>query len=231
METQAYSHDQGFVAHTRGTFLVNTYAHVVGAILAFVALEYYFFSSGIAAVIAAPLAGNWLLVLGGLVLVSYLVSAFSAKKYSKPVQYGVLAAYILVQAAIFVPILAYGVAAVGPALLTQAAYITIGMVIALSVVVYLFRVNFSFLGPFLAILGIAALVLIVLSLIMGFQLGMLFSLAMITYAAGAILYETSRIGQAGYDNDDYVAAAVGLLTSVMLLLWYVVQALIGSSGE
>lgn len=209
---------------------MNTYVHVILSLLAFVALEYWLFTSGIAAQIAAPLANNWLIVIGGLVLVSFLASKFGTKEYSKGVQYMVLAAFVAIEAIIFVPLLATAAIMGGAGLLMKAAYITIGMTAALSAVVFIFRQNFSFMGPFLAILGIAALVLIVLSLIFGFQLGTLFTLAMITYAAGAILYETSNILHT-YDNDDYVAAALGLLTSVLLLLWYVVQGLLGSSGE
>ena len=118
----------------------------------------------------------------------------------------------------------------GADLLMKAAYITIGMTVALSAIVFIFRQNFSFLGPFLAVLGIAALALIVLSLLFGFELGTFFVLAMITYAAAAILYETSNVLHT-YDKDDYVAAALGLLTSILLLLWYVIQGLLGSSGE
>lgn len=218
------------LTNTRGQFVMNTYVHVILSLLAFVALEYWLFTSGIAAQIAAPLANNWLIVIGGLVLVSFLASKFGTKEYSKGVQYMVLAAFVAIEAIIFVPLLATAAIMGGAGLLMKAAYITIGMTAALSAVVFIFRQNFSFMGPFLAILGIAALVLIVLSLIFGFQLGTLFTLAMITYAAGAILYETSNILHT-YDNDDYVAAALGLLTSVLLLLWYVVQGLLGSSGE
>lgn len=217
----------GVATESRSGFLMKTYAHVVGAIAAFVGIEVLLFQSGIAMQIAAPLANNWLLVIGGLVLVSYLVSRFATSAYSKPVQYGVLAAFVAVEALIFVPLIFAAVAYAGSAILSQAALITLGMLAAVSVVVYVFRANFTFLGPFLAILGIAALGLIVASLLFGFQLGIWFSFAMVTYATGAMLYQTSKI-QYEYGEGEYVAASVGLLASIFLMLWYVIQLLLGT---
>ena len=43
----------------RSTFIWRCYAHVVGAILAFAAIEVYLFQSGIAAAIAMPMLQNW----------------------------------------------------------------------------------------------------------------------------------------------------------------------------
>ena len=55
---------------SRATFLTRTYTHLLGAILAFTAIEAFLFSSGLAEPIARAMLGvNWLLVLGGLVLV------------------------------------------------------------------------------------------------------------------------------------------------------------------
>ena len=45
----------------RSEFIWKCYAHVVGAILAFAAVEVYLFQSGVAEAIAAPLLNNWLL--------------------------------------------------------------------------------------------------------------------------------------------------------------------------
>ncbi|HWM29798.1 MAG TPA: hypothetical protein VNQ14_15160, partial [Woeseiaceae bacterium] len=55
-------------AESRSNFIWKCYAHVVGAILAFAAIEVYFFQSGIAAAIAAPMLNNWLIVLGAFML-------------------------------------------------------------------------------------------------------------------------------------------------------------------
>jgi FtsH-binding integral membrane protein len=85
--------------------------------------------------------------------------------------------------------------------------------------------DFSFLGGFLRIGGFIALGVIIASIIFGFQLGILFSGAMILFAAGAILYDTSNIIH-HYHPEQYVAAALSLFASVALLFWYVIQFLL-----
>ena len=70
-----------------------------------------------------------------------------------------------------------------------------------------------------------ALGFIVASVIFGFTLGLIFSVAMVGFAAAAILYYTSNIIHY-YRTDQYVAASVTLFASVALLFWYVLQILI-----
>ena len=45
----------------RSQFIWKCYAHVVGAILAFAAIQAYFFQSGIAERIALPMLNNWMM--------------------------------------------------------------------------------------------------------------------------------------------------------------------------
>ena len=52
----------------RSNFIWKCYAHVVGAILAFAAIESYLISSGIAYNIAVMMQGNPLIMFGGFVL-------------------------------------------------------------------------------------------------------------------------------------------------------------------
>ncbi|MDH3440890.1 MAG: hypothetical protein OEM63_09070, partial [Gammaproteobacteria bacterium] len=52
----------------RSNFIWKCYAHVVGAILAFAAVEIFLFTSGIAAAIAVPMLSNWWMVLGAFIL-------------------------------------------------------------------------------------------------------------------------------------------------------------------
>ena len=56
------------------------------------------------------------------------------------------------------------------------------------------------------------------------SLGLWFSGAMVVFASGAILYNTSNLLHR-YDPDQYVAAALSLFASVALLFWYVLQIL------
>ena len=48
----------------RSDFIWKCYAHVMGAILAFAAIEMYFFQTGIAERIAMPMLQNWWMVMG-----------------------------------------------------------------------------------------------------------------------------------------------------------------------
>ena len=60
---------------TRAAFITRTYLHLFGAILLFAGIEVVLFKSGLAEVIAGALLGvNWLLVLGGFVVVSWFAS-------------------------------------------------------------------------------------------------------------------------------------------------------------
>ena len=72
--------------------------------------------------------------------------------------------------------------------------------------------------------------LIVLSLVFGFNLGIVFSIAMVLLAVGQILYETSQIMQHD-DTDNYVGAALSLFASVALLFWYVIRILLKLRSE
>jgi hypothetical protein len=61
----------GLSAEDRLQFIWKCYAHVIGAILAFAAISAYLYSTGISERIAAPMLGNWLLVLGAFMLVGW----------------------------------------------------------------------------------------------------------------------------------------------------------------
>jgi len=74
----------------------------------------------------------------------------------------------------------------------------------------------------LVMLGAAAMMLIVLSLVFGFNLGIVFSIAMVVLAAGYILYQTSQV-LAHDDPRQHVAAALALFSSVALMFWYVIR--------
>ncbi len=82
--------------------------------------------------------------------------------------------------------------------------------------------DFSFLRGALTIGSFVALGLIVASILFGFTLGLLFSLAMVVFAAGAILYQTSNVLR-HYRTDQHVAAALALFAAVALLFWYVLR--------
>ena len=73
--------------------------------------------------------------------------------------------------------------------------------------------------------GFVAIGLIICSVIFGFNLGIVFSGAMVLLAAGAILYTTSKVLH-DYGPSQYVGAALELFAAVALLFWYVLRIVI-----
>ncbi len=206
----------------RATFIVRTYGHLLGAILLFVGIEVFLFQSGLAAPMAAAMLGvNWLLVLGGFVVVSWLASRAANSSMSQPVQYLALGGFVLAQAIIFVPLL-YIADSYAPGAIQSAAVVTMIGFAALTAIVFTTRKDFSFMGGMLRWGFVVALVAIVAGVLFGFQLGTWFSVAMVALAGGAILYDTSNILH-HYPEDRYVGAALQLFASVALLFWYVLS--------
>lgn len=220
-------------ANERARFLVKTYMHLVGAIFAFVAIIAGIFASGYAETIARTMLGvSWLLVLAAFMGVSYAANMLARSGASQAKQYAGLGLYVVAEAFLFVPLIYIAVGAAqgagastaGLELLAEAGAITVGMFAGLSAVVFLTRMNFSFLRGALMFGFFAALALIVLSIVFSFDLGIIFVWAMVVLASLSILYSTSRVLH-DYDTRQYVAAALTLFASFALLLWYVIQIL------
>ena len=205
----------------RSQFIWKTYAHVVGAILAFAAVSAYFIQSGVAASLFPVLTANWLLTLGGFMLVGWGASHVAHRLESKPAQYAAFAAFIVAEAIIFSPMLLMA-AMLKPGIIDNAAGVTIMGSVGLIATAMITRRDFSFLRGILVWGGMLALVGIASAIIFGFQLGTWFSLAMIGFAGIAVLYDTSNIMH-HYPQDRYVAAAMGLFASIALMFWYVLQ--------
>ena len=206
----------------RTEFVRRTYMHLLGAILAFVGLEVVLFKSGLAAPIASQmLSVSWLWILGAFLVVGWLASRFAHRAESKGVQYAALAAYVVAEAIIFLPLL-FIANLIAPGAIQAAATVTLLAFSGLTAVVWFTRKDFSFLGGMLRWLGVLALVTIVGGVAFGFQLGMFFSVAMVAFAGGAILYDTSKILH-HYPEDRYVGASLELFASVALMFWYVLQ--------
>jgi len=207
----------------RSNFIWKCYAHVTGAILAFAAIEMYLFQAGIAQAIAGAMAGNWLLVLGAFMLVSWGASHVAHRVESTALQYAAFAGFVFAEALIFAPLLVFAEAA-DPSwsIVESAAGVTLLGSIGLMAVAMITRKDFSFLRGILVWGFVLAMVAIVGSLLFGFNLGTWFSVAMIGFAGAAVLYDTSNIMH-HYPQDRYVAASMGLFASIALMFWYVLQ--------
>lgn len=212
----------GLAVEERSKFIVRTYTHLLSAIAAFTLLEVFFFQSGLARTIAEALLGvNWLFVLGGFIVVSWLASRFAHTAQSMAVQYLALAAFVVAEAIIFVPLL-FVANYFAPGAISSAAGVTVLGFGGLTAVVFVTRKDFSFLRSALMWGGVLALVVIVAGVLFGFHLGTFFSIAMIGLAGGSILYDTSNVLH-HFPEDRYVGAALELFASVALLFWYVLQ--------
>jgi len=209
----------------RASFIRKTYLHLAAAILAFIGLETYLFTSGFAEVIATTMMGfSWFIVLALFMGVSILANWWANSSTSKPLQYLGLGLYIVAEAIIFVPLLymAAYYSSGGITTIMKAGIVSLGLLAGLTAVVFITKKDFSFLGPILAIGGFIALGFIAASLLFGFSLGSLFAFVMVGFAATAILFSTSNVLHQ-YQPTQHVAASLSLFASVALLFWYILS--------
>jgi FtsH-binding integral membrane protein len=174
---------------------------------------------------------NWGVVLAAFMATSYAADYWASNAESKGMQYLGLGVYVLAESVIFVPLLfivkvkTASIIAKGggdPHIIRDAAYTTLAVFGALTASVFLTKKDFSFLRSGLYLASSAALMLIVLSLVFGFNLGIAFSIGMVLLAAGYILFQTSQI-IAHHDPRQHVSAALELFASVALMFWYVIR--------
>ncbi len=226
-------------ASDRVRFIRLTYLHLLFAVLAFAGLEYLLMTNTfLVQKVSSPFVSfalggrwNWGVVLAVFVAVSWVCDQWASHARSRAMQYLGLGVYVVAEALIFVPLLAivaaktHAILARGgadPNIIRDAAYATLAIFAGLTASVFITKKDFSFLRSALMMGSTAALVLIIMSLSFGFNLGLIFSIAMVLLAAGYILFQTSRI-LAHYDPSDYVAASLALFSSLALMFWYIIR--------
>jgi FtsH-binding integral membrane protein len=201
---------------------------LLGAVLAFVAVEAWLFKTGAALSLARALMGvNWMLVLGGFMVSGWLARGLAGRAANPAMQYLGLGLYVLAQAVIFAPLLVVADQYSGGGVIQSAAILTVLAFIGLTLIVLQTRKDFTFLGGMLRWAGILALVAIAGGVFFGWQLGTWFSLGMVALAGAAILHDTSAIAR-HWPVDRHVGAALELFASVALLFWYILRLLMGS---
>ncbi|REK17972.1 MAG: permease [Planctomycetota bacterium] len=212
----------------RASFIRLTYIHLLGAVLAFIGLEAFLLSlpqvpDAVNLVLGTRL--GWFVVLGAFIGVSYIANSWASSSTSVGMQYAGLSLFVVAEAVIFVPLL-YVASKVseesGVNVIGTAGVLTVITFLALTVVVFLTGADFSFLRTGLAVGAIVALITIGASMILGFNLGILFIGAMLLLASGYILYDTSNVLH-HYRIGQHVAASLALFASLALLFWYMVQ--------
>jgi FtsH-binding integral membrane protein len=217
------------VAGERATFIVKTYLHLLGAIMAFVIGEAALFVTGIAEriagfILAGPLSGQfgWLVVLGAFMAVSYIADRWARSDSGPGMQYLGLAMYVGAEILIFVPLLYVAATYSSPDVIPTAGLVTLILFGGLTATVFITRKDFSFLRGILVFGGFAALGLIVASIVIGFSLGNLFCWAILALACGYVLYHTGNVLH-HYRTDQHVAASLALFASIALIFWYVLR--------
>ncbi len=217
-------------AEARGEFVIRVYQHLLLAVTAFVGFEAILFTTGVAEALFDFLfetgGASWLLILGGFMVVSWMATSAAHNLSNTGVQYAGLFGLAAGEALIFAPFLylVFNDADNGGTTVAAAAAITAIGFAGLTVIAFTTRKDLSFLRPMLMWGGFGALGLIIAAVIFGLTLGIWFSVAMIVFAGGAILYQTQQI-MAEYPSEAYVGAAVQLFAAVMLLFWYVLRLL------
>jgi FtsH-binding integral membrane protein len=207
----------------RSEFIWKCYAHVIGAILAFAAIESYLFSSGVAERIAIPMLNSWFMVMVAFIAVSWGATHMAHRLESISSQYAVFAIFVVAEALIFAPML-WMAMQMDPSgsMIESAGTVTLFGCGALIATVMITRKDFSFLRGVLVWGFFLALGLIGASLLFGWNLGTWFSVGMIGFAGVAVLYDTSNIMH-HYPQDKYVAASMALFASIAMMFWYILR--------
>ena len=219
----------------RAAFIRRTYAHLAVAILAFVGLETVLLRFvNIDPLMHSMLrGGNWgmLILLVAFVGCGWLAQSWAQSGSSRAVQYAGLGLYVVLQAAIFLPLLWFADRYFpGQHLIETAGIMTLTVFGGLTAAVFVTRKDFSFLRTILTVGGFIAIGLVVCAMLFHLPLGVWFSFAMVALACGYILYDTSNVLH-HYRTDQYVAAALALFASVALLFYYILLILLQSANN
>ena len=220
-------------AADRAAFFRRTYGLVAASFGAFAITLFALFVSGVADTFMRAISGvgSWGM-LGVMVLFWFGTTAAQSLAFSRSsrlTQYAGLGLYVLLQAIIFVPLIYYTayVTKGNPGeILIPACLATGALVVALTAVVFMTNLDFSFLKVAIVIGSICALGIIVVSLFAGWSLGAWFSIAMIVLMATVILYQTNEVKNT-METDQHVAAAFVLFSSFVTLLFYVIRLFAG----
>jgi FtsH-binding integral membrane protein len=217
-------------ASERVAFIRRTYAHLGGAVLAFVGLTAVLISTGMAEqIIREVFLANqmsWILLMVVFIGGTFAAQSMARARRSVGMQYAGLALYVLLYTLLFLPILTiasdpkYGIG--NPSLPLQAGIVTLAVFGGLTVAVFASGKDFSFLGPILMVSSFLALGVILAAIFFGFSLGLVFSALMVALFAGFIIYDTSNIIHR-YGTGEHVAASMALFGSAAMLFYYILR--------
>lgn len=226
----SYGYDYSIAAQAassdRAAFIRRTYAHLAGAILAFIGIETVFLTalSNEQKVHILRMMGGygWLVVMLAFMAASWLAQTWAQSGSSPGMQYLGLGLYVMAEAVIFLPLLIIASAMVDKTIIPTAGILTLMVFGGLTLSVFVTKKDYSPLRPILSVGGLIALGVIVAGVLFGFHLGLFFSFAMVALMSGYILYYTSQV-MLNYRTDQHVAAALALFAAVATLFWYILR--------
>lgn len=234
----SYGYDYSVAARAsssdRALFIRRTYAHLAGAILAFMGIEALLLkllSENAQFQILRLMGGyGWLIVMLAFMGAGWIARAWAHSETSVAMQYMGLGLYVVAWSVIFLPLLILANHMVDTTVIPTAGILTLAVFGGLTLSVFVTKKDYSFLGPILCVGSMIALGVIVAAIFIGFGLGLIFSFAMVALASGYILYDTSKV-MLHYRTDQHVGAALELFASIALLFWYVLQIVMSFSSR
>jgi FtsH-binding integral membrane protein len=234
----------------RVAFLRKTYAHLAVALLVFAGVTGFmmrFMTETSYKFSAFAFKGqwNWAAVLVAFMVVGWVAEKLARSNTSKGLQYLGLAIACVGEAVLLQPMLwvlfirfghpadfvinadgtaitSFAASGLAIKILMESVIITMVIFCGLTATVFITKKDFSFMRGALTIASFAALGVIVGSMIFGFQLGAIFSGAMILLMSLYVLYQTSLVMQY-FPPTGYVAAALMLFSTIATLFWYVLR--------
>jgi FtsH-binding integral membrane protein len=236
----SYGYDYAVAARAassdRALFIRRTYAHLAGAILAFMGIEALLLnvmSEATQAQVLRLMVGGygWLVVMLAFMAASWLAQTWAQSDTSPGMQYVGLGLYVVAEAIIFLPLLIIATHLVDKTVIPTAGILTLAVFGGLTLSVFVTKKDYSFLRPILCVGSLIALGVIVASILIGgFSLGLIFSFAMVALMSGYILYYTSQV-MLHYRTDQHVAAALALFAAVATLFWYILRIVMAASSR
>jgi uncharacterized protein len=212
-------------------FLTKTYLNLLVGIGFFSLACYLLIISGAAGYIATLFSNIWISI-GLLLLFSFSSTffiGFTSRSNNPATQYLGLIGFAILQSIFVVPVIYYA-SMFGRNILPSALFFTLGFFLLMTGVVYATGVDFSFLRSFITFASIASLIVIVISVITGFNLGIFFTGFLIILSCSYILYDTSNIIR-NYESHQPIPAATALLGSIIMLFVNIVQFMMQFSGR
>jgi FtsH-binding integral membrane protein len=220
-------------ADERAAFIRRTYLHVAGALAACAGvLAVIFGTFGAEGILRFFYGGTvlspnvmMLILMFGFMGAGWLAQSWARSPASSSTQYLGLGLFVVAQAVILAPILAFA-SIYAPGVIAEAGVLTLCLAAGLTMAVFLTRKDFSFLIPIVSIASWVMIGLIVISFFFsGLQLGAWFSVLGIGVASAAILYQTSNIMN-HYSYNMHVAAALEVFSSIAMLFFYILRLLL-----